>query len=106
MTPKKCILCGKCRSVCPVYKAVMRETAAPRAKAVLAEKGRNDKLFYLCTMCGACRVACPIDADLQIAEHRAALVEEGDETGPNKKMIENLRKYGNPFGEGERNEMV
>ncbi|MFH1332768.1 MAG: 4Fe-4S dicluster domain-containing protein [archaeon] len=101
MTAKKCILCGKCREVCPVYRAVLKETAAPRAKAVLSQAEVQDKLVYLCTMCGSCRVVCPIDADLQVVGSRARLVESGVETGPNKVMVENIRKYGNPFGDDD-----
>lgn len=83
----------------------MRETAAPRAKEMVLQAGKSDKLFYLCTLCGACKVACPlsIDVDKDVVNARAALVEAGSEIGSNKRMIENLRKYGNPFGEGKEN---
>ncbi len=99
MSGKKCILCGKCREFCPVYKAVMKETSAPRAKAILTQGSKSSKLFYLCTLCGACRQNCPLGVDLEIKEHRAVLVKAGLESGPNKRMVENLRKYGHPFGE-------
>lgn len=99
MSGKKCILCGRCRESCPVYKAVMKETAAPRAKAILMRNSKSSKLFYLCTLCGACKQNCPLGVDLEIKENRAVLVKAGVESGPNKRMIENLRKYGHPFGE-------
>ena len=101
MSAKRCILCGKCRSVCPVYKVVMKETAAPRVKGMLSREDKANKLFYLCTMCGACKQVCPVDADLKVQSSRAKLVEAGEDSGPNRRMIENLRKYGNPFGEGK-----
>lgn len=101
MSSKKCVLCGRCRNVCPVYLAVLKETAAPRAKAVFAQAGRLDKVFYLCTLCGSCRKVCPVDADLQVVENRVKLVESGKGTAPNKLMVENMRRYGNPFGEGD-----
>src|SRR3989344_6726221 len=104
MAGKKCILCGRCRETCPVYKAVLKETAAPRAKAILLQAEREDKLFYLCSLCGSCKVNCPIDADLKIVPSRAKLVERGIETGPNKRMIDSLRKYGHPFGDLEDGE--
>lgn len=101
MSSKKCILCGRCRSVCPVYKAVMKETAAPRAKAIVAQEGKDDRLFYLCTLCGACKDACPLGVDLGIAAHRAGLVAAGLETSSARRMVENLRKCGNPFSEAK-----
>lgn len=79
----------------------MKETAAPRAKAIVAQEGRDDRLFYLCTMCGACKDACPLGVDLGIAAHRAGLVEAGLETSSAKRMIDNLRKCGNPFSEAK-----
>lgn len=103
-TGKKCILCGKCRETCPVYKAVLKETAAPRAKGIFLQAEKEDKLFYLCTLCGACKMNCPVDADLKVVATRAKLVESGVETGPNKRMIDSLRKYGHPFGDLEGGE--
>jgi Fe-S oxidoreductase len=99
MALDKCSLCGLCKVNCPVFKAEMKESSSPRAKALLIKKGLSDETFYKCTMCKACVVECPAGVDMEMRKVRAELVNSGHETEANKKMIENIRKYGNPFGE-------
>ncbi len=99
----KCSLCGMCRTACPVLRVLLTETSGPRAKAALIKKELLDIVFYRCTLCKACTVACPSDVKLdeEILKIREKLVEKGWETEKNKKMIKNVRSFGNPFKKPE-----
>jgi len=93
----ECTLCGLCRTACPVFNITLKETDSPRGKAMLIRKDELDELMYKCTTCGACKVECPIKFELDIVNARAKTIKR-IETKANKKMIENIRKHGNPFG--------
>jgi Fe-S oxidoreductase len=100
MEPEKCSMCGLCKVNCPIYKSEMKESASPRAKAMMIRKGlKDDKIFYACTLCKSCVVECPAGVDMDLRKVRSELVKAGHETEANRKMMENIRKYGNPFGE-------
>ncbi|MDD4802818.1 MAG: (Fe-S)-binding protein [Syntrophomonas sp.] len=64
----KCVRCGKCRSVCPVFAEIRNETAAPRGHVFMVEMLRDSKveasqLLYdrlsNCLMCETCSANCP-----------------------------------------------
>jgi len=101
---EKCSLCGLCKAYCPVYNALLSETAGPRGKAILIKKEIPDKIFYNCSLCKSCDNECPAGIELtkEIREMRERLAAEGKETEANKAMIENVRKFGNPFGSIEK----
>jgi ferredoxin len=100
---KICPICGICRWRCPLFKILLRETISPRGKAILIGKGIEDELYYKCTLCRACEQICPISINLteDIRNVREKLVLKEKETIKNKEMIQNIRKYGNPFGRVE-----
>ena len=64
----KCMKCGNCMAVCPIYKETRQEVGVARGKISLAEyilsgeiemtKGMGDR-FSLCTTCMACNTNCP-----------------------------------------------
>jgi Fe-S oxidoreductase len=94
-----CSLCGFCKYNCPVFKATKKETLSPRGRVIMLKKKRLDKeILFGCTLCKACESSCPIEIDFGFEKQRVRLNENGKETEANKKMIENIRKYGNPFG--------
>lgn len=94
-----CSLCGFCKYNCPIFRATQRETLSPRGRAILLNKNILDRNnIFKCTLCEACEKACPAKIDFRFVELRTKLIEEGKETEANKRMIENVRKYGNPFG--------
>ena len=101
----KCSLCGLCKAHCPVYRVLLRETKGPRGKVILIKKDVLDKLFYDCTLCDSCKIECPAGINLDIRKMRERLVKKGIETEANKKMIKNMRKFGNPFGKLEKGKM-
>ena len=93
----RCIECGVCRTNCPVFKATLLEKLSPRGKAILEKNDLFTKEFYLCTLCNQCKKTCIINADLPFKEVRQKLVRNKLETEANKKIIQNLEKYGTPF---------
>jgi len=94
----KCIECGYCKVDCPVHMALLNESASARTKGRLLNLGMTDKIFYLCTNCGACEKSCPVEVDFKIVDMRAKLVQDGKGLQKDKEMVENMKKYGNPFG--------
>ncbi|MFP4423614.1 MAG: 4Fe-4S dicluster domain-containing protein [Candidatus Woesearchaeota archaeon] len=94
----KCVMCGMCKARCPVFRATHNELYSPRGKAMLLKEEKESATFYMCTLCGACTEICASDVDFEVQKVRRELVRKGIETEANKKMIENVRKYGNPFG--------
>ena len=65
---RKCMKCGNCQAVCPIYKESRQEVGAARGKISLLEfflsgeiemtKGLSERLS-LCTTCNACSNNCP-----------------------------------------------
>lgn len=103
MKLEKCSNCGLCKSICPVFKALLEETTSARGKANLIKKEVLDEVYYVCSLCGACKISCPAGIDLpeEIKKMREKMVNIKAETNANKKMIKNIREYGNPFGKVE-----
>jgi len=69
----KCVRCGKCRSVCPVFAEIRNETAAPRGHVFMVQMLRDGKVeptakiydhLGNCLMCETCSVNCPSGIDI------------------------------------------
>lgn len=69
----KCVRCGKCRSVCPVFAELRNETAAPRGHVFMVQMLRDGvvepteevyKRLTACLMCETCSVNCPSGIDI------------------------------------------
>ena len=97
---EKCFKCGRCKSLCPVLRIVREEQYSPRGQAIMLDSGFFEKIVYSCTLCKACEKQCPLDLRLCTAfiKARQILVEQKKELPENKKMINNLIKFGNEFG--------
>ena len=63
-----CIRCGLCLAVCPTYREYLTETASPRGRVTLVNKGLTGELdvthnlakqMYACFGCMACDEICP-----------------------------------------------
>jgi len=68
----KCVKCGACRSICPTFRVIGKETASARGKLSLissyleGERGLGEEyLKHLkeCAMCGGCKDVCPAGVD-------------------------------------------
>lgn len=65
---EKCVKCGSCQHVCPVFAAGGLESFSPRGKMALIESvarhqagdtSRYKEYVETCLLCGACEEACP-----------------------------------------------
>ena len=65
---QKCVRCGKCRVVCPIFREMKTENYTPRGQVYLTEMVRNGKIkpskevaekFGNCLMCETCSSQCP-----------------------------------------------
>lgn len=86
---EKCVRCGTCRSSCPTFKAIGRETSCARGRVTLIAERLNNSVglteTYLkhlkeCTLCGACRTNCPNGVDT-VAIFAAARAEATEKQG-------------------------
>lgn len=100
---EKCIRCGLCKETCPTFAALKIESYSPRGKILIAREENTegkDQIVFVCTMCKGCVKKCPLEIDtfkiFQAIRSRENAA--GRELLANKRMIANIRKYGNPFG--------
>lgn len=93
----KCMKCGNCQAVCPLYKETGAEGTVARGKIKLTEavlEGKLDytqrlaKIFETCLQCKACAAACPcgVQPDKIVLAARAKLAQERG-LPPVKKLI-------------------
>jgi glycolate oxidase iron-sulfur subunit len=103
---EKCIRCGKCKVLCPVFKIIREEQQSPRGRAILLDNNHFDKFVYNCTLCRACENKCPLGIKLCNAfiKARKVLVGQKKEIEANKEIIKNLQKTGNIYGIKEEKE--
>lgn len=84
---EKCVRCGICQSVCPVFIELKKEAAVARGKITLARKLLEGGIDYSpklstyllqCLGCGACSENCPngVKADELILAMRALMVQK------------------------------
>lgn len=102
---KECSNCGFCKATCPVFRALLDETVSARGRAYLMKKELFPKnVFYQCSLCTMCENRCPAGIKLcsEIIKVREKLVKAKAETEENKKMIVNIKAFGNPFGKVEK----
>lgn len=97
---EKCINCGMCKSLCPVFKTLNEEIYSPRGRTSLMRKDIFDEILFKCNICKACENTCPLGIKVweAVLKARESLVLEGRELKSNKEMIKNIREIGNPFG--------
>ena len=89
-----CIHCGACYNLCPTWNAGFG----------MPKVGKSDSAFN-CTLCQNCTFNCPAKIEWQniVRIYRDRYNKEGNYTENNQKMIDNIRKFGNPFGEESEN---
>lgn len=84
-----CIHCGACYNLCATWNLTGEMPKVNSAKTV-----------FNCTLCQNCAFNCPAKIPWQniVRIFRMRYNKEGSNTENNLKMIDNVRKYGNPFG--------
>ncbi|MDD4748986.1 MAG: (Fe-S)-binding protein [Methanosarcinaceae archaeon] len=105
----KCVQCGTCRSVCPVFESVGWESANTRGRMLIIKsllegrKPASDVLPSLatCTTCGICAEKCPagVNPPKVVEAARAELVKQGVVGEGQAKLNNTLVEFGNSFGE-------
>ncbi len=96
----KCILCGACRQDSQLLKLTNKETLTGRGKAILIKKGILDPIYYIDPLNNITVKSCPTNVNIaeEIRKQREKMVENGIETKANRRMIENIREFGHPYG--------
>jgi Fe-S oxidoreductase len=99
--------CGFCERKCPVYQILKKKTFTSRGRnrailGIIEGKVKPSQeladAYYQCMMCGCCERWCALpDTDIE-KELRKFLIEEGFEIEKHKKNVENVMKFGNPYG--------
>jgi Fe-S oxidoreductase len=99
--------CGLCERMCPVYQILKKKTFTSRGRnrailGIIEGKVKPSKelaeAYYQCMMCGCCERWCALpDTEIE-KELRKFLVEEGFENIKHKENVENVTKFGNPYG--------
>ncbi len=97
---EKCIKCGMCKSLCPVFKILKEEEISPRGHSILLTNKILQESIFKCNLCKACERKCPVNLKIcdAILKAREALALKEKNIKTNEEMIENVRKTGNPFG--------
>ncbi|MBN1792361.1 4Fe-4S dicluster domain-containing protein [Candidatus Woesearchaeota archaeon] len=96
---EQCNECGICNSSCPAYFVLRKESVSPRHKVKLAREGIISEAFQLCTDCDTCFQNCPVKVKIDLESMREDLVRQGKETDANKRMKQNIQKFGNSLGD-------
>lgn len=110
-----CINCGACLYFCPVYRQIfdnyglnyLAGIGVSKTAFMNGLKIAFDKGLYYCTTCKACKYSCPVGIDVAelIKKLRERAVKSGLESKANRKMVENVKRTGNPFGELKEGEI-
>jgi fumarate reductase (CoM/CoB) subunit B len=105
----KCVQCGTCRSVCPIFSVVGWESANTRGRMLIIKsllEGRppsEDVLPSLasCTTCGICAAKCPagVNPPDVVESARAQLVKCGVTTNSQEELRAAIIAGGNSLGE-------
>ncbi len=105
-----CTMCGYCKEVCPTFEQLGWDSAAARGKMALAyglymgdiepDESVLERLLQ-CTTCEDCKRRCPSKTEVVKAVEaiRKDLNEAGFSLEIHKKIYNNIKKYGNPYGE-------
>ena len=102
-----CVKCGMCKSICPVFKILKEERVSARGKGIVLSDKVMDRVLFECSLCKGCEERCPLGIKVcdAVRKGREAMVLKGKGLKGNEEMIENVRKFGNPFGAGEMRDL-
>ncbi|MCD6138667.1 MAG: (Fe-S)-binding protein [Deltaproteobacteria bacterium] len=102
MKLNKCIRCGQCMSVCPVYQTTFHETDVARGKLALLEavergalksSARLKEILSRCLLCGACADICAsqVQTTRLIQQGRHSMFESAALVPPGRLLIKSIR---------------
>jgi len=105
----RCVSCGNCRSVCPVFEQTGRESKNTRGRILIIRdvyegKLTDDSVFdsiNTCTTCGYCAATCPAGVhppDL-VEGVRSGLVSSGKMTPVQMKIRDTVSQFSNTLGD-------
>lgn len=110
---QKCINCGTCARVCPVYGPAAHgfyrapDSIAASLSRSFPEFDSARDAVYNCTQCGACAAACPrgidVPALVMMVRQKAVQANKGPIYEQYKTQINNLNTCGNVHGKSEVN---
>ena len=97
---EQCNKCGKCKSLCPVFRALREEHFSPRGKVIILSENILDNVIFECCLCKGCEKECLLGIKVcdAVLKAREAMVLRGKGLKSNEEMIKNIWKYGTPFG--------
>ncbi len=106
-----CRFCWMCRHICPIGNVTGQERNTARARMLalsLVERGAEPLSgvadnIYECSLCGACTKECVTGWDpvMAVKEVRSELIMNGETPDYIMKLVENIQKTGNVYGETE-----
>lgn len=110
-----CTYCGFCKSVCPTYEGVGWDPSVARGRVILAygllqgdlpADGSVVEYLYQCTTCKDCERRCPSRIEVVdiVESARRDIVASGGMLPGHRKVVESVRRHGNPYGEARRAE--
>jgi len=106
----RCLRCGECQEVCPVYQEGGNESFVARGKIRLMRAVMDGEIeltegvierINCCLNCNACMANCPagIDTDHLVFSARCEMRAAGKEVPKNLAAVRaNIAEHGNPFG--------
>jgi len=96
---EKCIKCGLCKELCPVFKFLKEEQYSPRGHAILISENIFDKIVFDCTLCKACEIKCPMGMEIceAIKKARQVLNLKNKENPEAKKILKKVLEAKNPY---------
>jgi glycolate oxidase iron-sulfur subunit len=96
---EKCIKCGLCKELCPIFKILREEQSSPRGHAILLSNKIYDKILFDCTLCKSCEEKCPMNLKLCTAIKKARQVLNLKEKGhpENEKIVKKFEEGKNPY---------
>lgn len=111
-----CTECGRCQDVCPAYASAqilspkllimnLRHNLMTRGAQPLIPDAISEQVLWSCTTCYACDQECPlfIQHIKPLVDMRRYLVSEGKLDAQLQEALAKLGRYGNSFGQSERN---
>ena len=109
----RCVSCGNCRSVCPVFEQTGRESKNTRGRILIIRgiyEGQLDdesvfESINTCTTCGYCTETCPagVDPPKLVETAREGLVKLGKMTPTQAKIRDTVAQYSNTLSvDGDR----